>query len=245
MVPGAPTTAAAGRGDANAFGRARFADRRGVGEALRMRSPILVLLVIASTGCHKQDPSRGAAVAPGARRAPAAAPEGGDPTIGPGGAASEWPKSVEVAMVTAQQPVSRTLNIDTVLPRFRTKPGAIAGELNTRFARFAKVDPEMKTHVGTYFTHCEPDLVSRFAVIMDCDEMHDYRTLAEHQAATGGSPAGPEPRLAAVWLQPGLPAIEIGQLAPGIDAAGVVARALQSAPADCGLDRCEYNPARA
>ena len=59
--------------------------------------------------------------------------------------------------------------------------------------------------------------------------MLDARTLAEAREGSGGAPAGPDTHVIAVWLQPGLPAITLDELAPNVDAAA----ALASGPASC------------
>ena len=226
-----------------------------------MRTWIVVVLAVAGAGCRKEEPARGRAAAPGDLAAPSVALPPADATAAPGvdaaadaGAAdagvgdagvaeAPWPTAVEVAMITTEKPLSRTYSVDTAVPRFRTRPGALAAELNARFARFAKRRAsDVKGYQGSYHAHCQLHLVSRFAVIVECGEMNDIRTIAEARAGTGGAPAGPTPTLVAVWLQPGLPAIELAQLAPGIDAAQVIARAIKGSPANCEPTWCEHEP---
>lgn len=227
-----------------------------------MRAWIVLGLAI-GTGCRKESGSGAARVERGSGAAPAAvlapAPAGdagagaGDAGAGAadagtadagadGTAGGPWPASVEVATITTEKQLSRTLALDLALPRFRTKPPALGVELNARFARYTKVDTP-RSSVGSYYVHCAHALASRFAVIEECGEMRNWVTAEEARAGTGGAPAGPEPQITAVWLQPGMPRIELGELAPGINAGAEIARAVKRAPPDCNLDRCEYKPA--
>jgi hypothetical protein len=226
-----------------------------------MRTWIIVALALAlaGAGCRKEEPSRSRAAGSGTAAAPAVAPAPApvpadapvapaDADAGPadadaGVAEAPWPASIEVAMISKEQPLTRMYSVDIAVPRFRTKPGALAAELNARFAQFTKrTAADVKGYQGSYYAHCQLNLVSRLAVIVECGEMNDMRTIAEAQAGTGGAPAGPTPSLDAVWLQPGLPPIELAQLAPGVDAAKVIAKAIKGSPSSCEPTWCEYRP---
>lgn len=187
-------------------------------------------LALASTGCLTQEPARQAP-----RVAPAVAP-----------ADAPWPKAIEVKTINIQRMLSDTIGIDVSLPRFQMDPGTLAAKLNTRFARYTKLKAadyeDFEDSEGTYYAICQPSLVSRFAVVVECGEAA-HITLIEHaRQGMGGAPAGLTPSLIAVWLQPGLPAIKLSQLAPGINGDQVIAKAIQSAPADCHPEWCEYKP---
>lgn len=220
-----------------------------------MRSWIVVVLAIAGTGCRKegqqQPPQRQEQVAqPVAQDAPAeaiAAPPvdaAVDAGVTPDAnlTAVAWPTSVQMEIVEGK-PLSKTLQVDTSIPRFRTKPGELAAELNERFATYVKLDSSYKTYVGTHYARCSAAVLNRFAAIFECSKMFDARSAEAHAAGTGGSPAGPDPDIFAFWLQPGLPAIELDQLAPGLDAAVLIAAGVKDAPAKCQEAGCEYAPA--
>lgn len=209
---------------------------------------IAVGLALASAGCRKEERLRVGEVAgapvgtPPPPDAAPAPPVDAAPPPDADLAAVEWPASVAAEMITSTDSPSDRLGVSVSVPRFRTRPGEIAGELNERLARYAKLDPAFTTFVGMHKAECWPAVVNRFAVIVECKKMTDARTVEDHEARIGGAPAGPEPMILAVWLQPGLPPIELGQLAPGVDVARVLADAKRRAPADCQPEWCEYGP---
>ncbi|HWO18825.1 MAG TPA: hypothetical protein VNO30_08610 [Kofleriaceae bacterium] len=218
----------------------------------------LAAAALAGAGCRKEEPARrqtaGSGSAPTSVPVPAVAPVPADAPVAPADAdaapaadagvtEAPWPTSVAVTMIAKEQPLTRTYSVSIDVPRFRTKPAAFATELNARFAQYTRLTAaDVKGYQGSYYAHCRLHLVSRLAVIVECGEMNDRRTIAEAQEGTGGAPAGPTPDFVAVWLQPGLPPIELAQLAPGVDAAKVIATAIKGSPKDCEPTWCEYRP---
>jgi hypothetical protein len=143
-------------------------------------------------------------------------------------AAAVWPDWIESKVVESERTVGE-FDFDLSYPQFQTRPPDIAKELNARFATLIDPGLDPSKYQGRFELHCTPRVVNRLVAIVECSRMLDSRTLAEARAGTGGAPGGPTPKVFAVWLQPGLPAISLDELAPNVD----VNAALAAIPASC------------
>ncbi|MEO8703529.1 MAG: hypothetical protein ABI867_26005 [Kofleriaceae bacterium] len=73
-----------------------------------------------------------------------------------------------------------------------------------------------------------------------CRKMLEWTSQADLAQGMGGAPAGPP--TAPWWLQPGLPAMSIDQLAPNIDIAKLLGDANQLAVSGCTMSFCALSP---
>jgi hypothetical protein len=154
-------------------------------------------------------------------------------------AAAVWPTAIESTMVETRRTIGE-FEIDVAYPRFRTRPPEIADALNARLAPLVEPGLDPKAYQGRLDLHCAPRVVNRLAVIVECSRMLDARTLAEARAGTGGAPAGPEPHVLAVWLQPGLPAITLDELAPTANASAALASISATCAGQCTFARDHF-----
>jgi hypothetical protein len=139
---------------------------------------------------------------------------------------AKWADGVELTWIDRDDgdPVSIQLHV----PHFRSRPKAIAKEMNAVFAAglHPGTFPKMR---GTYLYDCAVSLLSRRAMSVKCGKMIDVAPEAAQGGMDDDAPAGPTPEVTTVWLQPGLPKITIDELA---DASHVQA-ALAAATASC------------
>lgn len=202
-------------------------------------------LGLASAGCGKGDPAKAheePAPTPASASAPAdatlamadasplsdAAPSTDtSPPADVGLATAPWPTSIESSEFVngRAQPTSGG---DVEIPRFRTKPPEIGEALNARLATYGRSSSARRTSAGGYRVHCSSSVLSLFAVVVECTQATEETEPEVHRIA--------------VWLQPGLPPIELDQLAPGADASATIARARGRAPAECRRSSCKFEP---
>jgi hypothetical protein len=181
----------------------------------------------ATTPAPSPTPPPPPADAPGAP-ADTGPPADAEPPADAGLATTPWPTSIESSEY-ARGKLKPLIDKDHVeIPRFRTQPPELGEELNARLAKYAKPDPARKVPADEYRARCHTDVLSRFAVVIYCEQSLEA--------------ADPKVDVLRLWLQPGLPPIELDQVAPGADAAKAIARDLKRASAECRTT-CKTTPA--
>jgi hypothetical protein len=221
----------------------------------------VALLLLASLACRKEEaPSRRVAEVPVTPVAPVDAVGPSDavpvtpdpepdaqlaPVLDAGAVdhsqvtTAEWPTAIEVVMVE-RNTRSGHYDVDMSYPKFRVRPKALAELIAARLADITTPDLSAKDSGGSYELGCTLSSVSRIAIVARCDRMFHDTPFALSSKGMGGAPAGPTPHVFAWWLQPGLPAITIDQIAPGIDVPALFAQAKQVMQARCSWT-CELD----